>query len=190
MKHQKNTTSHTNKIITIPNILSFIRLCLIPLIIWLYCVKQNYHMTAVILVLSGLTDLADGFIARHFHMISDLGKILDPIADKLTQGATLFCLMTRFKLMLVPFILMIFKELYMGITGALVIKKTGQVLGANWHGKVVTCLLYAMMILHVLWYDIPMAVSTVSIIICICMMVLSLILYGKRNKKAIQQAKA
>lgn len=145
-------------------------------------------MTAVILVLSGITDLADGFIARHFHMISNLGKILDPIADKLTQGITILCLLTRYKLMLVPLIVMIFKELYMGITGALVIKKTGKVLGANWHGKVVTCLLYAMMILHVLWYDIPMVTSTILIIICVVMMVLSLVLYGKRNKKALRQA--
>ncbi len=48
------------------------------------------------LLLSGVTDLADGFIARHFHMISDLGKVLDPVADKLTQAAVLFCLITRF----------------------------------------------------------------------------------------------
>ena len=81
-----------NKVFTIPNILSFFRLILIPVLIWSYVVKKNYAATGWILLLSGLTDIADGFIARRFHMISKLGKILDPVADKLTQATMLFCL--------------------------------------------------------------------------------------------------
>ena len=60
--------------------------------IWSYCVKEKPLLTGEILLLSGLTDLADGYIARRFHMISNLGKILDPVADKLTQAAMLICL--------------------------------------------------------------------------------------------------
>lgn len=78
--------SYQNKILTIPNVLSFFRLCLIPVIIWMYCSKRDYVRTAVILLLSGATDILDGFIARRFNMVSDLGKVLDPVADKLTQG--------------------------------------------------------------------------------------------------------
>ncbi len=58
-------------------------------------------MTAILLVLSGATDIVDGFIARSFHMVSDLGKVLDPIADKLTQAAMLICLITNFSLMMI-----------------------------------------------------------------------------------------
>lgn len=189
MKNDSNqTANYKNRILTIPNVLSLFRLCLIPVFIWLYCSQQKYMETAYILVLSGATDIVDGFIARKFHMISDLGKILDPIADKLTQAAMLFCLFTRFPLMLLPLALMLVKEFYMGVTGFMVIQKTGKVYGANWHGKVATCLLYIMMILHVIWHDIPMVISNILIIICVSMMLLSLILYGIRNRNAIKEA--
>lgn len=179
-----------NKILTIPNMLSTFRICLIPLYVWLYCVKQDYIWTANILILSGLTDIVDGFIARKFHMTSDLGKVLDPIADKLTQGTMLFCLITRFPFMLVPLVLLILKEVFTGIMGMLVIRKTGVVYGANWHGKVATCLLYALMIIHVVWHDIPDLFSNCLIVICIIMMLISFILYGVRNMKALKSAKS
>ena len=87
---------YQKKIITIPNLLSFFRLCLIPIMVWIYCVKKDYLWTTLILTLSGLTDVVDGTIARKWGMISDFGKILDPIADKLTLAAMLFWLVTRF----------------------------------------------------------------------------------------------
>ncbi len=179
-----------NKIITIPNLLSFFRLCLIPVLIWLYCVEKKYALTGWILVLSGATDLVDGYIARRFHMISNLGKILDPVADKLTQAAMLFCLFTRFPHMVVPLILMAGKELYMAVSGCLVIKKTGNVHGADWHGKIVTFLLYAMAALHIIWGEIPPAVSDASIVVCVGMMAVSLVLYIRKNTKLWKEGKA
>ena len=100
MQSEVNQEENLNRIITVPNLLSFFRLCLIPVIIWSYCVKKNPLLAGEILLLSGLTDLADGYIARRFHRISNLGKILDPVADKLTQAAMLICLFTRFPHML------------------------------------------------------------------------------------------
>lgn len=173
------------QIFTIPNFLSFLRLCMIPLIIWLYCAQKNYVLTAVVLVLSGLTDTIDGFIARRFNMVTDLGKALDPIADKLTQASVMFCLLTRFQMMLIPLLLLIFKELCNGIMSLFVIKKTGKVCGADWHGKVCTWLLYAMMFLHIVWYDIPLACSTALISICVIMMTVSFALYMVRNYKML-----
>ena len=182
-----NTGSSQSRILTIPNLLSFFRLCLIPVFMWLYCVEKNYLWTGIILILSGLTDTVDGIIARKFNMISDLGKVLDPIADKLTQTAMLFCLLTRFPLMIAPLALMVVKEFFMGVTGLLVIRKTGEVFGADWHGKVNTWLLYAMIILHVFWYNIPDTVSRVLIGICVVMMLISLVLYGRHNLKALKE---
>ena len=173
------------QIFTIPNFLSFLRLCMIPLIIWLYCAQKNYVLTAVVLVLSGLTDTVDGFIARRFNMVTDLGKALDPIADKLTQASVMFCLLTRFQMMLVPLLLLIFKEVCNGIMSLFVIKKTGKVCGADWHGKVCTWLLYAMMFLHIVWFDIPREWSTVLISICVIMMTVSFALYMVRNYKML-----
>ncbi len=155
-----------NQIFTIPNILSFVRLGLIPLMVWFYCGKQEYVWAGVILVISALTDVIDGFIARKFNMISDLGKVLDPIADKFTQGAMLLCLLLRFSLMLMPLVLMIAKEIFMSISGYAVIKKRGIVLGAHWHGKAATVCIFAMMMLHIFWVDIMPIASSITIGIC------------------------
>lgn len=175
-----------NKILTIPNLLSLFRLILIPVIIWLYWFRKDYFPAGVLLIISGLTDLADGYIARHFNAVSNVGKILDPIADKLTQAAMLFCLVTRFPLMAAPFGFLVIKEIFIGTTGLLMIRKTGKVVGADFHGKVATTLLYAMMILHIFWIDIPSAVSAVSILICLVSMAFTLLTYGSRNMRVLQ----
>ena len=175
-----------NKILTIPNLLSLFRLILIPVIVWLYWFRKDYFPAGVLLIISGLTDLADGYIARHFNAVSNVGKILDPIADKLTQAAMLFCLVTRFPLMAAPFGFLVIKEVFIGTTGLLMIRKTGKVVGADFHGKVATTLLYAMMILHIFWIDIPSAVSAVSILICLISMAFTLLTYGSRNMRVLQ----
>ena len=177
------------KILTVPNLLSAVRLCMIPLFVWLYCVKGDHGMTAVVLVLSGATDVVDGFIARRFGMISDLGKILDPMADKLTQAAMLLCLVSRFPMMMLPFILMALKETFAIVTGLLVIRRTKKVYSSAWHGKATTVSLYAMMILHVVWEGISPEISGCMIGICVTMMLLSWVLYGMQNLRTLRGKK-
>ena len=145
--------------------------------------------TIVVLLISGFTDVLDGFIARHFNMISNLGKALDPVADKLTQGAMLFCLLTNFSFMWIPLILLIIKEVFTGITGLLIIKKTGNVYGAEWYGKLTTCMIYAMIMVHLIWYDIPVGVSAWLIVSCVIVMVMSCVLCGKRNYQLLKSKK-
>jgi len=170
-----------NRIITIPNVLSFLRLAMIPLIIWLYIAKEEYVLTAAVILLSGATDVTDGFIARHFNMVSALGKALDPVADKLTQFAVMICLVSRFPLMILPLGLLVVKELFNGITGLMIIHQSGKVYSALWHGKATTVLLYIMLLTHVLWINIPQALSEILILGTIAMMIVSFILYGARN---------
>lgn len=181
-----STNTYQKKIITIPNILSFFRLCLIPVIVWLYTVKQDHFLTLIILVLSGVTDIVDGIIARKCNMISDFGKAFDPVADKLTQMAMLFCLVSRFPYMMIPFVLLVVKEVFTGITALITIKRTNTVKGAVWHGKLTTIVLYSMMAIHLLWYNIPRAVSLILVGICIGIMLMSFILYTIQNIKAIK----
>lgn len=114
-------------------------------------------------------------------MTSDLGKVLDPIADKFTQGAVLLCLLTRFPIMILPLILMFVKELFMSVSGYAIIKKCGIVLGAEWHGKTVTVCIYAIMMVHIFLSDISSYVSDISIGVCTAMIAISLILYAIRN---------
>lgn len=172
---------YKNKIVTIPNLLSLFRLLLIPVIMWLYIVKKDPVWTTAILALSGVTDIVDGIIARKCHMISDFGKAFDPVADKLTQIAMLFCLVTRFKWMLLPLCVMIVKEVTAGILGLVVIHKTGNVDGAVWHGKATTVSLYSMMIIHLIWYNIPSVISGILIGACTALALLSAFMYTREN---------
>jgi len=183
---KKTETDYKNKIITIPNALSLCRIILIPILVWLYCIGKYYWALGVFVV-SALTDVVDGFIARKFNMISDLGKILDPIADKLTQGAVFFCLATRFIPMLILFVAMFIKELTVGISGIYMTKKSEKMYGANWHGKLNTVLFFVAIFFHLIWINIPITLSWVLCAICLTSMVSSDILYIIRNTRIVKQ---
>lgn len=176
-----NPPASENRIFTIPNLLSMFRIVLIPVIVWLYCFRGAYVPAFFVLLLSGLTDIADGYIARRFHMISALGKALDPVADKLTQGTALLCLGIRFPELLWLALVLLVKEVVTGILSLLAIRKTQTVRGADWHGKILTCLLYATMMLHMLWVNIPRAVTLSLSAVCLAAMILSFVLYLVRN---------
>ncbi len=178
-----------NKIWTVPNALSFLRLALIPLICWCYFVKDDGILASVVLVLSALTDVVDGFIARHFNMISDFGKALDPIADKLTQAVVLVCLISRFPYMLAVFALLMVKEVVTGAVSLYVTQKTGTVNGAVWHGKLTTVMLYGTMFLHLVWQDILPIVSYILMGACVAVMSMSFVLYAVRNYQLLQMNK-
>ena len=136
----------------IPNALSVARMALIPVFVTLYLLKVDVWAFAVLLI-SGLTDVVDGFIARRFNMITDCGKLLDPLSDKLTQVAVVVCLTTRYPELLPLTVLCFVKELSQGIGGVLLLKKNVQAQGARWFGKVSTVLFYTTMLVIVLWYD-------------------------------------
>lgn len=168
------------KVFTIPNIMSMFRICLIPLFIYFYLSEHDYK-AFFILVISGLTDVVDGFIARRFNMVSAVGKALDPISDKMTQVAMLYCLLNRFAAMWIPFLFMIIKELSSAVMAFIAIKTTGEVHGADWHGKLTTVSLYTMMSLHILWPNMPPVLSNLLVGICVVIMVNSMVLYSIRS---------
>lgn len=183
MEHTENRYKH--KIFTVPNALSLFRLCLIPMIVWQYAGKQNCLVALYLLLLSGITDIADGIIARKFNMVSDFGKAFDPVADKLTQIAMLFCLVTRFPGMALPLVLLVIKEVFAAITGLMMVKK-GIVIGADRHGKVTTALLYGTMLIHLAWVNISPAASHILTGACTAMILLSGTLYAIRNLKYLR----
>ena len=84
---------------TIPNLMGYFRILLIPVFCYFYIKKQAYLLAAGIVLISSLTDLFDGYIARRFNMVTELGKALDPVADKLTHAALALCLAFRYPLM-------------------------------------------------------------------------------------------
>lgn len=176
-------------IITIPNILSLFRIILIPVIVVLYCKYEMYGATTLVILISGCTDIIDGWIARKFQMISDFGKIVDPIADKLTQASILLCLFTRFHHMIYLFILMAIKETMTGVTALLGIRYSGEVHGADWHGKITTCVIDAVLLIHIIWYAIPPHISDLLLLIVAAVMVFSFIMYVTRNIRLINSNK-
>lgn len=174
----KNLFTKKN-ILTIPNLLSLLRILMIPVIVWLYIGKKNPNAATAVIILSGLTDIADGFIARKFNMVSDFGKILDPIADKLTQGTLIISLSLKYPKMVWLIALFTAKEFIMGLLGYITIRNTDSVNSAKWYGKLSTFILYASMILLILIPDLPKSFVDALIILCAAILCLSLAMYTR-----------
>lgn len=146
------------EVFSIPNILTCCRLLLIPVYTTLYLraeTKADFLLAASILALSCLTDMADGQIARRCHMITTLGKILDPIADKATQATLILCLALRYPILWYLMGLFVLKEGFQLAAGLLTLR-TGQMLsGALFAGKLSTACLFTTLTLLVLLPEIP-----------------------------------
>ena len=124
----------------VPNILTIIRFLLIPFIIF-YIFTGNYLLAFVFLTISGITDIADGFIARKFNLISNFGKLMDPLADKLTQISTLTSLVLTNIIPIWILIIVLLKEFIM-IVGASFLYGKDVVVYSRWYGKLATVLFY------------------------------------------------
>ena len=164
---------------SIPNLLSYFRLLLIPLFIQLY-IRGDFTEALITLAASGLSDIIDGRIARKYNMVTDLGKVLDPVADKLTQCAMMICVATRYPAMWWLLGIHVVKELIMIVVGYYVLKKTDTFNSAIWCGKLCTGVIYAVMMSHVILPDIPQSVSAASAAVCAGLIVLSLVVYTAR----------
>lgn len=139
--------------------------------------RADYIAAAVILGISGLTDCFDGKIARHLNMITEWGKVLDPVADKLTQAAVFISLSFRYPTMRYLVILFVVKEMFMGIMGAIMLKKGSMMDGARWYGKLCTAVLYGAMVILLLVVDLSYFAAGLIISICIIMNIFSFACY-------------
>ncbi len=186
---KKEFTSST--FFTIPNILSIIRLLMIPFIVWYYCVEKDLTVAFILFTISAFTDVADGFIARRFNMITDAGKILDPIADKLTQAAVIFCLCLTINSvgMWVLLGVLVVKEIAMFVMGLVSLKAVDEINGAKWFGKLSTVVIFLVVGINSLFGNLPPAIHTISILIAIGFMTLSLIKYALFYRKLISEYK-
>lgn len=184
----KNNRFSRADILTIPNLLSLFRILLIPLMIWLYCGRKQYAATIAVIAVSGASDVIDGKIARKFHMVSDVGKVLDPVADKLTQAALVICLTVRYPRMWALLVLFAAKECLMLFWGYLTLKHTDTINGAKWYGKLSTVVLYAVMMLLIFFVDLPEAGANALMLLCGGTMLLSLVMYGRFYRTILNQA--
>ena len=155
-------------ILTIPNLLILLRLMLITvyMVIYLNATEMRDYITAaVILAVSCLTDLIDGKIARKFNMISTVGKILDPLADKATQFTLIICLSVKYPVLWNLVILFVVKESFQLIAGLITLRKGRMLTGALITGKVCTTILFVSLIVLILIPEIGKSVVNVITIV-------------------------
>ncbi len=137
----------------LPNLLTTVRFLLIPVMTF-FLLKQNYKIAILMYVLASITDVLDGYIARKYNMITKLGKILDPMADKLLQFAALLGLWI---VGVIPFwITLIFflKEIFMGVGALKLLKNKDVVVSSKWFGKMSTVFFFVAIIFSMLSEDI------------------------------------
>lgn len=133
------------EIFTLPNILTYIRILCVPFFIWFFLDESIPHNTYIafgVFIFASVTDLVDGFIARNFNRVSDIGKVADPIADKLLLVSTLVCMTITGKIHWGFPLIFVIKETYMVLGGSAIVKifKSEYVLQSNIFGKAATCL--------------------------------------------------
>lgn len=167
---------------TIPNVLSLFRLVLIPVYVVLYLraeKPEDYFIAAAILAVSCLTDLIDGKIARHFNMISNTGKILDPLADKATQFTLIVCLtiQLQYPVLLFLAVLFVIKEVFQAVAGFLILRKGKILKGALIAGKVSTTVLFISLIVLVLIPNISKTAVYIIVGVDIAFLLLSFVSY-------------
>lgn len=138
----------------IPNILSCFRIALIPFLVR-HLLQGETLYAAILIGVSGATDLFDGMLARKFGWVSQLGKVLDPIADKLTQIAVCIVLAYRLRQYWYFFAILLLKEFLMLVICGVLIKKGVRLEGAKIFGKVATTLFYVCMTAIVLFPGMP-----------------------------------
>lgn len=164
----------------IPNILTVIRLLLIPVIV-VFIFTGNYILAFVFFTISGITDIADGFIARKFNLISNFGKLMDPLADKLTQIATLASLVFT-NIIPVWILLIVFLKEFIMICGASFLYGKDVVVYSRWYGKLATVLFYIAIVISLLlkqfsltgiWQNLDLGLYTLALVATI----FSLIMY-------------
>ncbi len=178
------------EICTIPNLLSLFRLVLIPVYVYIYLhatEPHHYWIAGGILAVSCLTDLVDGKIARKFNMISSVGKVLDPLADKLTQLSLIICLSVHRKSLRLMLVLFVVKEFFQLFAMIFSLRRGQALNGALMIGKICTTVLFISLIVMVLcpW----LSETTTDIITGVCSAFLGISFveyiqayYGKNKK--------
>lgn len=138
---ERKRTKGRNQNLTVPNAMSLFRILMIPVFV---CFALRDHIPGALLALglSGLSDALDGFVARRFDQVTELGKMLDPFADKLTQGAVAICIAVRYPAICPLLFLFVAKELLMLCGACYLLQHRKKPCAAKWYGKVSTLLFY------------------------------------------------
>ena len=171
---------------SIPNMISIGRIFLVPVFALLY--TQDKVMAAMgVLLLAAASDVLDGAIARRFHMETELGRALDPVADKLIQATMMLCALWRTPSVWLLLGLHVLRELSLGIMSLHVLRITGHVYSAKWYGKLCTACVYVVMIAALAFPQIPDRIIDLGVMICTLLMACCLLGYMLNFHKILMQ---
>jgi len=163
----------------LPNALSLFRLCLVPVFAGaFFSGSPNAHLWAAgVYALAFVTDIADGYIARKFDMITKLGRILDPLADKLMTFTVIICVCLDAVIPVWAVVVFFCKEALMGVGGLALYRRTHDMPPSNWLGKASTGVFFVVLAALVL-FPIPRPWSTVLITLALAITIAALIRYA------------
>ena len=193
MEWNKDKKVDFRYLFTIPNILSYLRIVLIAPFVVLF-LRTKYIPAAVCLCVSGLSDCVDGFLARKLNQVTRLGKMLDPIADKLTLLAVGICITIAQPMVLPVVIILIVKDLLMLVGASVMLRKKVMPCAAEWYGKLGTVFFYISVVAIVI-FDIILKVENFAVVslvllsVTACVMIYSLIRYYQIFRDMMKKVK-
>ncbi len=172
----------------IPNALSLLRLILVPVfaIVFFSGIENAYLIAGFIFLFAGITDVLDGHIARKYNQITRLGRIIDPLADKLMQITAFVCMTIADMIPPWVILILVLKEATMLIGGSVMLKRTKDVPPSNVYGKAASSVFYFVTLL-IIAFPIPELIAKIMLICALALSVLALIIYAVRNKHLLKK---
>lgn len=171
------------EVFSIPNILCYFRILLVPVFLYVYFhaeTREDHLLSAGILVLSSLSDFLDGYIARTYHMITELGKLIDPVADKLTQFVVACTLAYTYPAYIYLIAVIVLKDGMLLFVGWYILRKTGRHLDqAKMPGKVATAVFFIVSILLIAFHIPGTLIADVMIYTTVILMIIAMVYYGR-----------
>ncbi len=163
----------------LPNALSLLRLCLVPVFAWVYFLPQpDAHLWAALVYAAAFaTDVADGYIARRFSLITKLGRILDPLADKLMTFTVITCIAADGILPFWAVAVFFCKEAAMGLGGLYLYRQIRDMPPSNWLGKSSTGVFFVVLALLVL-FPVPRPWAVGLITLALALAIAALLRYA------------
>jgi len=148
---------HSKDVFSIANVITVLRLVLIPFFYWALVYGGNDDLAFGLFVLTASTDWLDGMIARRTGTVTQIGKIIDPLVDRLLIASALVGLYSVGRISLWLLLLLVGRDVYL-LYGAWVLERHGRRLDVTWLGKTTTAVLmagFAGLVWNVLWVDVP-----------------------------------
>ncbi len=175
----------------LPNKITIFRVFMIPIFVFFMLISGipgGRYIAAVIFIIAALSDLLDGYIARKYNLVTNFGKFMDPLADKLLVSSALICLVDL-KLLPAWIVIIIIAREFIISGFRLIASDNGVVIAAGWWGKIKTTVQMIMSVMLIINLDFALinVLEQVAIYLAAALTVISLIDYMIKNKNVLME---